>query len=57
IWGRDLDLAPLPPVMTVVDLILDSGESQPELGYLLEVSDDELDIPHSTSLVRLLQIR
>ncbi|XP_059454238.1 uncharacterized protein LOC132184573 [Corylus avellana] len=31
----------------VVDLTLDSGESQPELGYLLEASDDELGLPPS----------
>ncbi|KAF3431851.1 hypothetical protein FNV43_RR26587 [Rhamnella rubrinervis] len=31
----------------VVDLTSDSGESQPELGYLLEASDDELGLPPS----------
>ncbi|KAB1221049.1 hypothetical protein CJ030_MR3G018966 [Morella rubra] len=31
----------------VVDLTLESGESQPELGYLLEASDDELGLPPS----------
>ncbi|KAL6987156.1 hypothetical protein U1Q18_012911 [Sarracenia purpurea var. burkii] len=46
-----------PPTMTVVDLISDSGESHPELGYLLEAFDDELGIPPSTSPIRLLQIR
>ncbi|KAL6957748.1 hypothetical protein U1Q18_002335 [Sarracenia purpurea var. burkii] len=40
---------PPPPAVTVVDLISDSGESQPELGYLLEASDDELGIPPSTT--------
>lgn len=40
-------LAPVPPV--VVDLTSESGESQPELGYLLEASDDELGLPPSTS--------
>ncbi|KAG2664111.1 hypothetical protein I3760_16G064100 [Carya illinoinensis] len=33
----------------VVDLTSDSGESQPELGYLLEASDDELGLPPSGS--------
>lgn len=33
----------------VVDLTYESGESRPELGYLLEASDDELGIPPSTS--------
>ncbi|KAH7516544.1 uncharacterized protein LOC107429425 [Ziziphus jujuba] len=35
--------APVP----VVDLTSDTGESQPELGYLLEASDDELGLPPS----------
>ncbi|XVF86012.1 hypothetical protein PTKIN_Ptkin17bG0166700 [Pterospermum kingtungense] len=29
----------------LVDLTSDSGESQPDLGYLLEASDDELGLP------------
>ncbi|KAH6810054.1 hypothetical protein C2S51_027837 [Perilla frutescens var. frutescens] len=29
----------------VVDLLSDSGDSRPDLGYLLEASDDELGIP------------
>ncbi|XP_028783394.1 uncharacterized protein LOC114739503 [Neltuma alba] len=29
----------------VVDLTSDSGESQPQIGYLLEASDDELGLP------------
>ncbi|XP_050222719.1 uncharacterized protein LOC126672810 [Mercurialis annua] len=33
--------------VVVVDLTSDSGESQPELGYLLEASDDELGLPPS----------
>ncbi|XWS34030.1 hypothetical protein CRYUN_Cryun21dG0004600 [Craigia yunnanensis] len=32
----------------VVDLTSDSGESQPDLGYLLEASDDELGLPPPT---------
>ncbi|KAK9278299.1 hypothetical protein L1049_027864 [Liquidambar formosana] len=31
------------------DLTSDSGESQPELGYLLEASDDELGLPPTIS--------
>ncbi|KAJ4821868.1 hypothetical protein Tsubulata_026835 [Turnera subulata] len=34
--------------VTVVDLTSDSGESQPELGFLLEASDDELGLPPSS---------
>ncbi|XWS64317.1 hypothetical protein CRYUN_Cryun06bG0175900 [Craigia yunnanensis] len=33
----------------VVDLTSDSGESQPDLGYLLEASDDELGLPPRTA--------
>ncbi|KGN52073.1 uncharacterized protein LOC101221594 [Cucumis sativus] len=33
----------------VVDLTADSADSQPELGYLLEASDDELGLPPSNS--------
>ncbi|CAA2964634.1 uncharacterized protein LOC111403200 [Olea europaea var. sylvestris] len=36
-------------VEEVVDLTSDSGESQPELGYLLEASDDELGLPPSSA--------
>ncbi|XP_010319422.2 uncharacterized protein [Solanum lycopersicum] len=32
-----------------VDLTADSDESQPELGYLLEASDDELGLPPATA--------
>ncbi|XP_022735040.1 uncharacterized protein LOC111288422 [Durio zibethinus] len=32
----------------VVALATDSGESQPDLGYLLEASDDELGLPPPT---------
>lgn len=35
----------------VVDLTADSGESQPELGYLLEASDDELGLPPSVTSI------
>ncbi|KAE8666071.1 protein NIM1-INTERACTING 2-like [Hibiscus syriacus] len=33
----------------VVDLTSDSGESKPDLGYLLEASDDELGLPPPTA--------
>ncbi|XP_022726657.1 uncharacterized protein LOC111282710 [Durio zibethinus] len=33
----------------VVDLTSDSGESQSDLGYLLEASDDELGLPPPTA--------
>ncbi|KAI3453020.1 hypothetical protein Pfo_009683, partial [Paulownia fortunei] len=33
----------------VVDLTSDSGESRPDLGYLLEASDDELGLPPTAS--------
>ncbi|KAK9276279.1 hypothetical protein L1049_005810 [Liquidambar formosana] len=42
-----LTASPSPPA--IVDLTSDSGESQPELGYLLEASDDELGLPPSTT--------
>lgn len=32
-----------------------SGEAQPELGFLLEASDDELGLPPSTSLVEKVE--
>ncbi|KAG8475675.1 hypothetical protein CXB51_032410 [Gossypium anomalum] len=35
--------------MPVVDLTSDSGDSQPDLGYLLEASDDELGLPPPTA--------
>ncbi|PON41995.1 hypothetical protein PanWU01x14_285270 [Parasponia andersonii] len=41
------ELAPAP--VMVVDLTSDSGESQPDLDYLLEASDDELGLPPSNS--------
>ncbi|KAF7133091.1 hypothetical protein RHSIM_Rhsim09G0108900 [Rhododendron simsii] len=40
---------PTPPPASVVDLTSESGESRPELGYLLEASDDELGLPPSTT--------
>lgn len=35
----------------VVDLTADTDESQPELGYLLEASDDELGLPPAPTTV------
>ncbi|KAK1389972.1 Calmodulin-regulated spectrin-associated protein [Heracleum sosnowskyi] len=35
----------IPPTVKIIDLETDSGESRPDLGYLLEASDDELGIP------------
>ena len=40
---------PVPAPASVIDLTSDSGESQPELGFLLEASDDELGLPPSLS--------
>lgn len=37
--------SPSAATQSVVELASDSGESQPELGYLLEASDDELGLP------------
>ncbi|KAK9996446.1 hypothetical protein SO802_021132 [Lithocarpus litseifolius] len=37
------------PAAAVIDQTSESGESQPELGYLLEASDDELGLPPTTS--------
>ncbi|KAM0961366.1 hypothetical protein ACFX15_020207 [Malus domestica] len=36
-----------PASVPVVDLTSESGESNPDLGYLLEASDDELGLPPS----------
>lgn len=43
--------SPAPATVTapVVDLTSDSGESQPELGFLLGASDDELGLPPSSN--------
>ncbi|KAK6921753.1 hypothetical protein RJ641_012260 [Dillenia turbinata] len=38
-----------PPENNIVDLTSDSAESQPDLGFLLEASDDELGLPPSVS--------
>ncbi|CAI9768079.1 unnamed protein product [Fraxinus pennsylvanica] len=57
-WNPDLDSFMMSfqkeinggsPPPEVVDLTSHSGESQPELGYLLEASDDELGLPPSTA--------
>lgn len=44
----EVEITASPPV-TVVDLTSDSGESQPDLGFLLEASDDELGLPPSNA--------
>ncbi|KAK6931493.1 hypothetical protein RJ641_003286 [Dillenia turbinata] len=38
-----------PTENNIVDLTSDPGESQPDLGFLLEASDDELGLPPSVS--------
>ncbi|CAN4088856.1 unnamed protein product [Withania somnifera] len=45
--------SPLHDPQTVLDLNpSESGESQPDFGYLLEASDDELGLPPTTSPVK-----
>ncbi|KAI7979530.1 hypothetical protein LOK49_Contig313G00002 [Camellia lanceoleosa] len=39
----------LPPPDEIPAALSDSGESQPDLGYLLEASDDELGLPPTVS--------
>ncbi|KAM7487621.1 hypothetical protein LguiB_025105 [Lonicera macranthoides] len=41
--------SPKPLPVPVVDLTSESDESRPDLGYLLEASDDELGLPPSTT--------
>lgn len=43
--------SPASDPVPVVDLTLESGESQPNLGYLLEASDDELGLPPSINSI------
>ncbi|KAL6995084.1 hypothetical protein U1Q18_005219 [Sarracenia purpurea var. burkii] len=43
------EISTLPHPAALVDLTSKSGESQPDLGFLLEASDDELGIPSSTT--------
>lgn len=38
-----------PSAVQLVDLTSDSGDSRPDLGYLLEASDDELGLPPTAS--------
>ncbi|KAA8529178.1 hypothetical protein F0562_034023 [Nyssa sinensis] len=47
-FEEEISASPFPPA-TVVDLTADSGESRPDLGYLLEASDDELGLPPSST--------
>ncbi|GFS44356.1 hypothetical protein Acr_00g0089860 [Actinidia rufa] len=46
-FEEEISATPRPPA--VVDLTSDSSESQPDLGYLLEASDDELGLPPSNT--------
>jgi hypothetical protein len=46
-FDEEISLACTYSSVSVVDLTSDSGESQPELGYLLEASDDKLGLPPS----------
>lgn len=46
-FQEEIDGGSPPP--EVADLTSDYAESQPELGYLLEASDDELGLPPSTA--------
>lgn len=39
------EISASPSPAPVVDLTSDSGDSQPQIGYLLEASDDELGLP------------
>lgn len=48
-FEEEITASPKVEVEEVVDLTSDSGESQPELGYLLEASDDELGLPPSST--------
>ncbi|GAV89890.1 hypothetical protein CFOL_v3_33302 [Cephalotus follicularis] len=50
-FEEEITASPVP----VVDLTSDSGESQPELGYLLEASDDELGLPPAMSSEELVK--
>ncbi|XWS23247.1 hypothetical protein CRYUN_Cryun29cG0105100 [Craigia yunnanensis] len=43
--------------MPLLDLTSDSGDSQPDLGYLLEASDDELGLPPPTATTGSEEVR
>ncbi|CBI27029.3 unnamed protein product, partial [Vitis vinifera] len=49
IFEEQISASPPRPV-PVVDLTSDSGESQPDISFLLEASDDELGLPPSCGL-------
>ncbi|XP_028100500.1 uncharacterized protein LOC114299870 [Camellia sinensis] len=57
----EVEIIASPPV-TVVDLTLYSSESQPDLGFLIEASDDELGLPllnmttSDEDVIELLQV-
>ncbi|KAL6970062.1 hypothetical protein U1Q18_029768 [Sarracenia purpurea var. burkii] len=46
-FEEEISASPHPAAL--VDLMSKSGESQPDLGFLLKASDDELGIPPSTT--------
>ncbi|XAR55825.1 hypothetical protein NMG60_11036035 [Bertholletia excelsa] len=46
-FAEEITPSPPPPAADVVDLTSDPVESQPNLGFLLEASDDELGLPPS----------
>lgn len=46
-FEEEIGASPTP--VQVVDLTSDSREAQPQLGYLLEASDDELGLPPSVT--------
>ncbi|XP_019164613.1 PREDICTED: uncharacterized protein LOC109160824 [Ipomoea nil] len=48
-FEEEIAASPTPAAAAVVDLTSESGESQPDLGYLLEASDDELGLPPATA--------
>ncbi|XP_059668739.1 uncharacterized protein LOC132313813 [Cornus florida] len=47
-FEEEISVSPAPPANDV-DLTSDAEDSQLELGYLLEASDDELGLPPSTT--------
>ncbi|KAI5660184.1 hypothetical protein M9H77_28977 [Catharanthus roseus] len=48
-----LQASPSAAQPVVVELTSDSGESQPDLGYLLEASDDELGLPPTVNSLEI----
>lgn len=48
-FEEEIAASPLLAAAGVADLTSDSGKSRPDLGYLLEASDDELGLPPTSS--------